>query len=148
MKKLLAIALLSLLTNSVFAKTCVVATAKPGSTDFENTIATYTNIETRETMIMTVITKDGEIMTDLNLETYYDGVTTQEEVDARTKKLKESQISIISIEEEENQLTLAIGTGQEGEELLKTDVMSMADLSSSKSAVFDMNKRMTIYCVD
>lgn len=149
MKKIIGFTLLSMLSTASFAKTCVVASSGQNPNDFNNTIATYTDIEERENMIITIIKKDGEVMTDVNLETYFQGANSQDEIDARTAELDGSKVAIIAPDRAENQLTLSIGEGvDDPDELLKSSSMSLSDLSSSKSAVFDMGQKLAIYCVD
>jgi hypothetical protein len=149
MKNILGLTFLALLSVNSFAKTCVVAQSVNSPSDYDNNIATYTNVENSKHSIMTIIKKNGEVLTDVNMETFYDGLHTQEEIEARTAELYESQVAMIVADKVENQLTLAIGSGTVDKgEMLNSSVMSLSDLTSSKSAVFDTDNKLAIYCVD
>lgn len=153
MKKIIGLIFLSILSTASFAKTCVVATSTDDNpNDYNHTIATYSDVEMKDGMIMTVITKDGDVLRNLNLETYYDGVTSQEEIDARSARLIGSQMAIISVDKKEGQLSLAIGDGtvpdpKRDDNLIDSSAMSLSDLSSSKAALFDVKGNLAIYCV-
>ena len=155
MKKLQFIlaTLFILLGTSIAASqtmTFVITEAEGESTDFNKQIALYTGVDLEKNYnIMTLIKPNGDVIKDFDTTTYYEGVTSQEEIDELTSKIAGSKIAIVTIDVEANQLTLTIGDVVKGsQEILKTTSMSLCDLDfSSKAAVFDMDKKLAIYCV-
>ncbi len=139
-------------TNIAFSQTMtfVVTEAEGESSDFSKQIALYTDVDLqKDGEIMILIKPNGEVLKDFNTTTYYEAVTSQEEIDKRTNKIAGSKIAIVTIDVANNQLTLIIGeVVNNPNEILKSTAMSLCGLDfSSKAALFDMETKIAIYCV-
>jgi hypothetical protein len=151
MKKFFVFVFFLILSTASFAKECVISSVTEDANAFyNNTIATYTNIEEREGMITTIIKKNGNVITDFNWQSYYDGAQNKEEMDARTEKLVGTQVATIIVEKDKNLITLAIGVGESFDSMLRLNARSVAisDLTSSKVVVIDIEKKLTINCIE
>ena len=154
MKKLqfiLAALFILLGTSNAFSQTMtfVITEAEGESSDFNKQIALYTDVDLQKgSDIKTLIKPNGDVIKNFDTTKYYEGVTSQEEVDERTNIIAGSNIAIVSIDIETNQLGLTIGEViNNPQEILKSTSMSLCDLDSSKAAIFDMDKKLAIYCV-
>jgi hypothetical protein len=151
MKKLLVLATLSLMSVSSFASMhCSIATDTNGDGNFDNNIALYENVDTsKSSTITTLIKSDGSVVENYDISKLYEGVTTQEEIDARTASVAGSQIAIVNIEKEQEQMTLSTGsfTGNT-ERLLVSDHMAFGDLDAGRLGLFNMRDGLSIFCVN
>ncbi len=131
-----------LLTNHAFSQTMnFMVIASGGGQN-----AVYNDVARDKTdNIITLFKPNGEVVKDFDLVKYYEGVTSQKEVDELANKIVGSEIAIISIDTENNQLSLAIG------DVTNTDLISPTSISEcdldciSKTSIFDLGKDITIY---
>jgi len=146
MKKLqfiLATLFILLLTNHAFSQTMdFMVTASGGGQN-----AVYNDVSRDKTInIVTLFKPNGEVVKDFDLYKYYDGVTSQEEMDELTDKIDGYEVAVISINKENNQLILSIGTIAKIKEIFNLTSRSECDLdSTSKISIFDMKKMTAIY---
>ena len=130
--------------------TFVISEADRESTDYNIQIAMYTDVDLEKNdNIMTLIKPNGDVIKDFDTTIYYEGATSQEEIDELTSKIAGSKVAIVTIDVENNQLSLTIGVVVKGsQEILKATAMSLCDLDfSSQAALFDMEKKLGVYCV-
>lgn len=141
-----------LITSNVSsqAMTFVITEQEGESSNYTKQIAMYTDVDLEKTgNIMTLIKPNGDVIKNFDTTKYYEEVTSQEEIDELTNKIVGSKIAIVTIGVEENQLTLTIGDVINGQnEILNSTAMSLCDLDfSGKAALFDLDKKLAIYCI-
>jgi len=146
MKKLF-IGLLVLGSMNLYAKTCHVSEASNGTDDFDVHLATYENIENSQSPIITIIKKNGKVLTNVDFEKYFKGATTQEEIERRSNELENSRMAIISVDHDEESLNLSTGLIKKVGEKTIAAAIALGGLDTSKSAVFDMKNRLSILCL-
>jgi len=141
--------LLTLFSLSTFAKTCFVAQPEDNPNDYSSNLATFTDVEKKDGNLIVLIKDNGEVVADFNVEEYYQGATTQEEVDNLTAMIKGSRIAMINTDSATNTLSLAIGRlNGDIEDMLNSSSAVTTDLSSSKAALFDSTTSLVIFCQD
>ncbi len=142
LKFILTALFILLLTNHAFSQTMdFMVVASGGGQN-----AVYNDIARDKTDdIITLFKPNGEVVRDFDLAKYYEGDKSQEELEELTNKIVGSEIAIISIDTENNQLSFAIG------DVTNTDIISPTSMSEcdldciSKTSIFDMGKDITIY---
>lgn len=139
-------------TSNAFSQkmTFVITEPEGESNDYNKEIALYTDVDLQKNGdIITLIKPNGDVIKNFNATAYYEGVTSQKEIDDLTISITGSKIVAVSINTAKNQLELTIGEViNDPKEILKTTSMSLCDLDfSSKAALFDMEKRLAVYCV-
>ena len=139
-------------TSNAFSQTMtiVVTASENESSDINKNLATYTDVDfQKDGDIMTLIKPNGEVIKYFDTTTYYENATSQEEVNQLTNNIAGSEIAIVTIDKKNNLLKLTIGdVVNDTKEILKSTALSLCDLDfKSKAAVFDMNKKLALYCV-
>lgn len=146
MKISLFILALALFSVSSFAKTCAIAKSSKGTSTFDQEVATYKNVDTGKTVIMTVIKKDGTIIKDIDLNNYINGVSTMAEAQKRLESLYGATYIALEKNEKNNQLLITIGQGQKGDKLLKARMVSSHDLNGQSISLMDQTNNLAVYC--
>ena len=117
--------------------------------NFLKNLANYPKIDISKTSNhITLIKPDGEVIQDFDTAKFYAGLSTQEEVNEKTKNILGSKIAIITIDIENNILTLSVGEVVEGmKDIFEMNAMTMNDLDFKKNAaLLDMKNKIAIYC--
>jgi len=151
-KFILTTLLLLLVTSNAFSQTMtfVITEKESKNSEFSKEITVYTDVDLKKSdNIITLIKPNGDVVKNFDTTIYYEGVTSQEEIDELTNKIAGSIIAIVTIDIDTSQLGLTIGEViNNSQEILKSTSMSLCDLDfSSKAAIFDMNKKLAIYCL-
>jgi hypothetical protein len=151
MKKLL-FGLTLLASMSSFASMhCSIAMDSNGDGNFSTNLALYSDMDTSKSRtIMTLINPDGSVVKNYDFSDIYDGVKDEAEINARTAAVAGGQIVLINIEQELGQVSLStanldnLGASVE----FNADAMTLGDLDTSKLALFNMNKGISVFCAN
>lgn len=137
---------LALLTSiSSFAMVCGIGLPSGDVNTHDRRVALYHDVEKSNSTMMTLIKPNGEVLENFSTETYFEGVASQAEIEARKKEIVGSKLASVGVDEQ-GRLILAIGTIQDStEELFKSNAMMMGT-TDRLQVLFDMENKISITC--
>ena len=139
--------LLALFSISSFASTCYVSesTITPGA--YDNILVEIPNVGTEHMNTLVLIHKNGTVDPNFDPNVYFEDTSNADEYNQALKDLKDSRIVSVSVDKDENQLTIATGLiDNSTDNLFAGSAMALAELDAKKVALFDIKLKLAIYC--